>query len=210
LTTEKTTKALIPRGTGQKIDQYFKAGLQRTKAQEVQDPQAFRLSIARRRYREGFTDQSGFIAELEALHVPEDQKVLEIIAGDLEAGYDYTMDLLNTWRTAFRSGQIDVARFAELVSQVVVVPERAQTYVARELARFKPEDLPSLAPVPQAYYETDAGKVAVDTVRRQRRKRVISQADELTALRELGVPEELAKSYVANDDIRLRKGEESD
>ena len=199
----------IPSSLVSKIDRFFREGLQRSRAKEVQDPQAFRLGIARRRYREGFTDTAGFIEELQALQVPEDQVDLELIAGDLEAAYDYSMDLIAVWRDAFRKGHIDIATFTEQLSRIVLVPERVQTYVARELARLKPEEVPSLAPVPKAYYETDAGKLAVDTIRRQRRKKLLTREREISILQEYGMPLELATATADNDDARLAdKGDE--
>jgi len=201
--------ALISAETLAKIDQYFRAGLQTEQDQAVQDPGAFRLSIARRRYREGFTSRDQFISELGILHAPEDQLNLEIIAGDLEAAYDYTMDLIATWRDAFRKGNIDIATFAELISLVVVDPARAATYVARELAKLKPASGPTLEPTPQANFETDTGKVQVDTIRRLRRKNLISPEGELQELMELGMPADLAGVMVENDTARLSaKGEE--
>lgn len=205
MTTEDTPTTLVPAATGAKIDQFFKAGLQRRQAQEVQDPQAFRLGIARRRYREGFTDRESFIDELRALQGPADQIDLEVIAGDLEASYDYTMDLIAVWRDAFRKGHISIATFAERIASVVVVPERSQTYVARELAKLKPEEAPTLAPVPKAYYETDAGRIEVDTIRRLRRKDILDRPTEIRELRDLGMPEDQATAIAENDDARLRE-----
>lgn len=209
MTTNDKPKDLVPETTREKIDQHFKAGLQTRESKELQDTQGFRLSIARRRYKEGFTNRAGFRAELQALRAPANEIPLEIVAADLEYSYDYTMDLITTWRTAFRSGHIDVPTFAELLRSVVVVRERAETLIARELARLKPEEGPTLAPVPKAYYETDAGKVDVDTIRRYRRKLLISRDQEIVALQEIGVPLELATAWATNDDARLaEKGEE--
>lgn len=194
---------LVPTGTRQKIERYFAAGLVKQQAEDAQDPQAFRLSIARRRYREGFTTRESFIAELKALQAPPDQEELEIIAGDLEAAYDYAMDLIAVYREAFRKGNIGIATFAELIAAVVVVPERAETYVARELARLKPEEAPSLGPVVKQYYETDAGKVDVDTIRRQRRKQLIDHNTEVVQLVNLGMSGDQAEAIALNDDVRL-------
>jgi hypothetical protein len=199
----------IPASTRTAIDRHFRAGLRQKSDEAAQDPEAFRLSIARRRYREGFTDRAGFENELEALRVPENQLQLEVIAGDLEAAYDYSMDLLTVYRTAFRSGQISIERFAELVRDIVLVPDRVRAYVARELARFKPEDGPTVSPVPTAEYETDAGKVKVDTIRRLRRKNRIDRNQELADLQLLGMPADVANAIADNDDARLaEKGEE--
>ena len=54
-------------------------------------------------------------------------------------------------------------------------------------------------------YETDAGKIEVDTTRRLRRQRQISDADEMKALTALLMPTELARAIVDNDTLRLSK-----
>lgn len=201
--------ALIIASTGAKIDRFFKAGLQKLEAEAVEDRTGFRVGIPRRRYREGFTDRSQFRQELQLLRVPDVEIPLEIVAGDLEASYDYTTDLIAVWREAFRKGHIGIERFTELIGSVVVIKTRVQTYVARELARLRPEEVPSLAPVPKQYYETDSGKLDVDTIRRQRRRRKITRDQEIVALLTLGMGTELANSYADNDDERLaKKGEE--
>jgi len=52
-------------------------------------------------------------------------------------------------------------------------------------------------------YETDAGKVSIDTIRRQRRKLLLTRADEVQQLLTLDMPKELAQAYANNDDARL-------
>ena len=197
------SKALIPAATIQKIDQYWRAGLKTQTDQSVQDPTAFRLSIARQRYKEGFTTPEQFIAELRSLQCPEDQIPLEVIAGNFQAAYDYAMDLIATYRDAYRQGNIDIATFAEQIAKIVVVRARAETYIARELARQKPSETLSLAPVAKAYYLTDAGKIEIDTIRRLRRKDQLDRPTEIRELQSIGMPEALATAYADNDSARL-------
>lgn len=198
-------EAIIPTRTLSAIDTYFKKALARTYATEVQDPTGFRLSIARRRFKEGMTTEDQFISELRALRVPEDQIELEVIAGRLEYAYDYTMDLIAAYRDAVRKGNIGLDFYLDSLLSLGIVPERATGYQIRERARQKPEEaLTTVAPV-KPYYETDAGKVQVDTIRRQRRARKISRDEEIASFLELGMPPELAISYADNDDERLRK-----
>jgi len=54
-------------------------------------------------------------------------------------------------------------------------------------------------------YETEAGKIQVDTIRRLRRSTAISAADELAALTALEMPLVLAQAIVDNDELRIRK-----
>jgi len=61
------------------------------------------------------------------------------------------------------------------------------------------------APAPVPAYETEEGKIRVDTIRRLRRQRQISAEDELASLAELQVPQSLARAISDNDELRLRK-----
>jgi hypothetical protein len=55
------------------------------------------------------------------------------------------------------------------------------------------------------YYETEAGKVQVDTIRRLRRQRQSSADEELQALGNLEMPADLAGAIVENDALRMKK-----
>ena len=52
-------------------------------------------------------------------------------------------------------------------------------------------------------YETDAGKVAIDTIRRNRRKLLIDHAAEVKELMGLDMPDYYAEALADNDDVRL-------
>lgn len=58
---------------------------------------------------------------------------------------------------------------------------------------------------------TDIQKIQIDTIRRQRRKQLISHDDEIRALLAIGISAELATAYADNDEVRLGKitGEEA-
>jgi hypothetical protein len=72
-----------------------------------------------------------------------------------------------------------------------------------ERARLKPTEAltPIAPPVPE--YETDIGKIKVDTIRRTRRKELISRDQEITYLQGLGMTPDHATTIANNDDIRL-------
>lgn len=57
----------------------------------------------------------------------------------------------------------------------------------------------------QAETLTDEQKIQIDTIRRQRRDRVITREQEITALVQAGIAPALANAYAANDDLRLVK-----
>jgi hypothetical protein len=61
------------------------------------------------------------------------------------------------------------------------------------------------APTVALAYETEAGKVEVDTIRRSTRSRQMSAIDELAALSALAMPADLAQAIVDNDALRLVK-----
>ncbi len=62
---------------------------------------------------------------------------------------------------------------------------------------------PAAAPV--AAYETEAGKVEVDTIRRIRRSGQSTPDEELAALKALDMPAALAQAIVDNDTLRVKK-----
>jgi len=56
--------------------------------------------------------------------------------------------------------------------------------------------------------EPDPVKVRIDTIRRQRRKNLITRHQEIDQLLRLGIPVANATTIADNDDIRLTKAEE--
>jgi hypothetical protein len=62
-----------------------------------------------------------------------------------------------------------------------------------------------IAPVVLKQYETEAGKIEVDTIRRLARSRQIEANVELQALTALAMPVDLAQAIVDNDSLRLIK-----
>lgn len=60
-------------------------------------------------------------------------------------------------------------------------------------------------PKPIPLYETEEGKIRVDTIRRLRRQRQISPEDELAALVAIEMPQTMAQAIVDNDELRLTK-----
>lgn len=204
-------KELVPTTTIQKIDQYFARGLVAIGAAKVESVRAGRIGVARTRFKEGFTTEEQFIAELRLLRVSDEELELELAAAGLDYATDYLRDLIYAYRDAVRKGHISMDQYREALLGLGLVPERVEGYILRERARLKPEEpLTALAP-PKPYYETDAGKVMVDTIRRNRRKLLITRDQEIASFLELGVPVTLAEAYADNDDVRLaEKGGEGE
>ncbi|MBA7686615.1 hypothetical protein ES703_95065 [subsurface metagenome] len=160
-------------------------------------------SVPRTRYREGFTTSEQFIEELRLLRYTEAEISVYLAAGDLEYATDYTRDLIGAYRDAVRKGHITMDQYRILLVKLGLVPERAEGYVMRERARLKPEEPLTAITPPKPYYETDAGRIQVDTIRRLRRKLLITRDQEKAGLLELGIPVNEAEAAVANDDVRL-------
>jgi hypothetical protein len=161
------------------------------------------------RFKEGFTDEVQFQAEMELLGYSVEQFQKYLAAAKIDYATDYLRDLLTSYRDGLRKGHIDMDEYRNHLLKLGVVPERVEAYVLKERARLKPEEeLTPLAP-PKPAYETEAGKLQVDTIRRQRRKNLVSRDQEIAGLLELGMDTGLATATANNDDVRLaEKGEE--
>ncbi len=207
----KKVKELVPASIRTKIDTYFARGLARLGAAAVESARTGRIGVARSRFREGFTTEEQFIQELKMLRVSDEELDIELAAGRLDYATDYLRDLIAAYRDAVRKGNLSIDGYRERLSELGLVPERVMGYVLREVARLKPEELPTVIAPPRPYYETDAGRIQVDTIRRRRRKLIITRDQEIAALLETGMPVDQATSAADNDDVRLaEKGGEGE
>lgn len=201
---------LIPQAARSKINAYFAGGLQALSAAKVEETRTGRIGVSRTRFREGFITEEQFTEELRLLRLPQAQVDMELAAGRLDYASDYLRDLIAAYRDALRKGHIDMDQYRGLLVSLGVVPERAEAYVLRERARLKPEEpLTPISP-PKVYYETDAGKVEVDTIRRRRRKLLITRDQEISSLQNIGMPVDLAEATARNDDVRLTEKAETE
>jgi hypothetical protein len=162
------------------------------------------------RFKEGFTNEKQFQGEMAILGYSDIQFKTYLAAAKIDYATDYTRDLLTAYRDAVRKGHIGLDGYREALLGLGMVPERVEGYILQERARLKPSE--ALTPIAPAtpVYETDAGKIIVDTVRRQRRKLLISRDQEIVSLVGLGMEPEYAKAVADNDDVRLAEkgGEE--
>jgi len=203
-------KELVPASIRTKIDTYFARGLALISADKVESVRSGRIGVARTRFREGFTTEEQFMDELKLLRVSDEELELELAAAELDYATDYLRDLIAAYRDAVRKGHISIDQYRDRLTELGVVPERAAGYMLREVARLKPEEVATVIAPPKPYYETDAGKIQVDTIRRRRRKLLISRDQEIAALLETGMPIDQATAAANNDDVRLaeKAGEE--
>jgi hypothetical protein len=160
-------------------------------------------SVAITRFKEGFTDEAQFHAEMELLGYSDDQFAKYLVAARISYATDYLVDLVGAYRDAVRKGNLSIEEYRTQLLSLGLVPERVEAYVLKEKARLKPEEALTPLGLPKPIYGTDYGKIQVDTIRRQRRKELISPAQEYAGLTALGMPVELAEATVANDDVRL-------
>lgn len=162
-----------------------------------------------RRFKEGFTTEEQFQGEMFLLGYSEKQFAKYLAAARLDYATDYTSDLIAAYRDAVRKGNLTIDEYRQALLSLALVPERVEGYVIREVARIRPKE--RLTPVgpPAPFYETDQGRVQLDTLRRQRRKLLISRDEEIAGLITLGMEPGYATAIASNDDVRLaEKGEE--
>jgi len=162
------------------------------------------------RFKEGFTTVEGFYSEMSILGYSDKQIIKYEAAAKMDYATDYTRDLISAYRDAVRKGNISLDDYRGALLDLGLVPERVEGYILRERARLKPGE--ALTPISPATptYETDAGKVMIDTTRRKRRKSLISRDQEMAAFIELGMEPGYATALADNDDVRLaeKAGEE--
>lgn len=172
--------------------------------------QGMMSGAAIKRFKEGFTTEGQFHDEMMMLGYSEAQWPIFLAAAQLDYAYDYLNDLVAAYRDAVRKGHISMDEYRTSLSNLGIVPERVEAYVLRERARLKPaEPLTPIGPA-KPEYETDAGRVKVDTMRRQRRKDLITRGQEIAGLQTLGMTPDHATAIADNDDVRLaeKAGEE--
>lgn len=163
---------------------------------------------ANKRFKEGFTTEAQFHEELMLLGYSEGQWPVFLAAAKMDYAYDYLNDLVSAYRDAVRKGNISIEEYRATLLSLGIVPERVEAYVLKEVARLKPEETPTAIGPPKPVYETDAGKIQVDTIRRQRRKDLITRGEEISQLQALGMSAAYATTIADNDDIRLAKSED--
>jgi hypothetical protein len=180
---------------------------EKTAAETVQGMMS---GAAIKRFKEGFTTEGQFHNELALLGYSEQQWPVFLAAAQLDYAYDYLNDLVAAYRDAVRKGNISMDGYRTALLGLGMVPERVEGYVLRERARLKPDE--PLGPTSPAKpeYETDAGRIKADTIRRQRRKELITRDQEIAGLQGLGMSPDHASAIANNDDVRLaeKAGEE--
>jgi hypothetical protein len=156
-----------------------------------------------KRFKEGMSTESQFLSELKLLGYTDQQFPQYLAAAKLDYAYDYQTDMIAAYRDAAAKGQISLDDFRSKLSTLGIVPEKIEAYVLRIRARLDPAGpLKPIGP-PKPEYQTEAGQVKVDTLRRHRQKEMITRDDEIAGLQQLGAPIDYATAVADNDDARL-------
>jgi hypothetical protein len=155
------------------------------------------------RFKEGFTNEAGFKAEMTMLGYSDEQFTKYLVAAQMDYATDYMRDMISAYRDAVRKGNISLDEYRNRLSELGIVAQRVEAYVIREKVRFRPGEEPWAKEGPTPLYDTDWGKIEVDTIRRRRRKNLITAGDQTMELGKLGMPSSLIGAIVANDNVRL-------
>lgn len=163
-----------------------------------------------RRFKEGYTDESRFTSEMAMLGYSDKQIIKYLAAAKLDYATDFISDLIAAYKDAVRKGNLSLDEYRDKLLELGIVPERVWGYVLRERARIRPKEALTVVGPATPFFETDQGKIELDTIRRQRRKALIGRDQEMAALVTLGMEPGYAEAIVDNDDVRLAEkgGEE--
>lgn len=167
------------------------------------DVKAYGITNALTRYKLGMTTEDQCKSELALLHAPESQVPVYLAATRLAYATDYTQDLMTAYQAAVRDGNISADDYRSYLLDLGLVPERVEGLVLIEIARQKPAAKPTTVAPPKAAYLTDAGKIEMDTIRRQRRKNLITVSQEVSFLQGIGMPVNYATAIADNDTVRI-------
>jgi hypothetical protein len=165
--------------------------------------QGLMSGTAIKRYKEGMSTKVQFQAELKLLGYTDQQFPQYLAAADLDYAYDYLTDMISAYKAAAGKGQISLDDFRGALRGLGIVPDRIEAYVLRLRAQLDPAGpLKPIGP-PKAEYQTEAGQLKVDTLRRHRQKEMITRDEEIAGLQRLGAPIDYATAIADNDDARL-------
>jgi len=164
---------------------------------------AVMVASATGRFKKGITDEAGLTAELKILNVGDSVIPLYVAGAKLDYATDYINDLSTAFQDAVRSGQIGLDDYRQALLNLGLLPERVEGRVLIEKLRIKPKAAPTPVSTPTPAYLTDQGKITVDTIRRQRRKKQLTRDQEIVRLLSLGMDNDYAAAIADNDDARL-------
>jgi len=178
--------------------------LQMFQTTTTQNLKGMMSSTAIKRFKEGMTSEGQFHEELVTLLGYTDQEWPRYLAAaKLDYAYDYLNDMISALQGSVRKGLISTDQYRQNLLALSIVPERVENYVNREIIRLRPSELPKPVGPPKAEYQTDVGQEKVDTLRRERRKELITRDQEIVGLQRLGVPVDYATAMADNDDARI-------
>jgi hypothetical protein len=155
--------------------------------------------------RLGFMEWADGVALIMAQGWDETEADLKLAIGIPTTAETLTDDQKITLDTIRRRRRQRLISREEEVAALIALgltPALANAHAANDDLRLeKPRVVvtPEVVPI----YQTAEGKVTLDTIRLSRRQQLISRDEEITALMELEVPDELARSFADNDELRV-------
>ncbi len=139
------TRALMNSGYNPETIRFALDMFRRSAAEAVQ---ATGATTAFRRFREGLTDQAGFVSELRMLGYAPDKIQRFITTGELDKQTDMTSDTVSGYRAALRANRITPDDFLIALSGEGITLDRASGYLRQEAAwrggTLSPEGLDAL------------------------------------------------------------------
>lgn len=168
------------------------------KRMSVGDTTTMLKNESRYDYLDGFIDIDTYGADLSALGEPAN--VVEANEAAAEARRNRTMAKakIQYMLTAISKQRLTLAEFQTELQNMAIDPPMIDLYLQQAALKVKADA------VVYAYYQTDAGKTELDTIRRRRVRGDIDATTELNLLVGLELSQGLAKAYVDNDTSRIR------
>lgn len=93
------------------------------------------MSAAKRAYQRGFITKEQFISTIEKLGYPKDVQVLRTWEADILQDIELKEDIMKATIQEYREGKIDEVQLRNILSGIIVVPERLEQIIRLEVAR---------------------------------------------------------------------------
>jgi hypothetical protein len=158
-------------------------------------------SSALNRYKEGLDDVGTLQKNLTVLGVDPSVMPIYVYAANLNYITDYQTDVIAYYKDAYHRREIEEPELRSGLASAGLLSERIDINIERE--RIKRLKAP--APTP-----TEVSTVKIDTIRRKRRKFLITREEEVAELIKVGVSTDDAIAYADNDEVRLAEKAEGE
>ncbi len=192
---ELTSSGYRPEIKALLLDAYQKASTANVKTVMV--------ASATGRFKAGITTEEQLTAELKILNVGDNLIPLYLQGARLDYATAYINDLISANDAAVLSGQIDLNQYRDNLLGFGLVPERVMARVLVNNVKLRAKYKPGIIAAPKPTYQTEAGRIEVDTIRKERLLGILDRASEQAQLVALGMDSELAGTIARNDDTAI-------